>query len=44
MYDGRAVIGKSFEEHLSGTPVEILVKQYSSALKNGDNSRSIVWA
>jgi hypothetical protein len=42
--DGRAIIGDSFKDHLSGLPVDENIAKYKSALETGDTSRKIIWA
>ena len=43
-YDGRAVIGRSYEDHAAGLSMEDNVKQFKAAREAGDPSRTIVWA
>lgn len=43
VYDGRAIIGDSFKDHLSGLSVEENIAKYKAALENGNTSRKIVW-
>jgi nitronate monooxygenase len=43
-YDGRAIIGDSFEDFTSGLPTEENVAKYKKAIEVGDVSRKIVWA
>ena len=42
--DGRAIIGESYKDYLSGLPIEKNVAKYKHAKEIGDTSRSNVWA
>ena len=44
LYDGRAIIGKAFNDHISGAPLEKIAAEYKEALQAGDNSWRTVWA
>jgi len=44
LYDGRAVIGESYRDHLGGTSKEENVGKFKAAAKVGDASRKTVWA
>jgi nitronate monooxygenase len=43
IYDGRAIIGKSYEDFTSGIPISELVEQHKATTASGDNSRKIIW-
>ncbi|KAJ6096718.1 hypothetical protein N7486_007464 [Penicillium sp. IBT 16267x] len=43
-YDGRAVIGISYEESKSGASDEEIILRYKTAMKNGEDNRRTVWA
>jgi nitronate monooxygenase len=42
--DGRAIIGDSYKDFISGLPEEENVAKYKKANELGDTSRKIVWA
>ena len=44
VYDGRAIIGDSYKDFVSGISEEDNVAKYKQALETGDTSRKIVWA
>ncbi|KAJ5653194.1 Aldolase-type TIM barrel [Penicillium lividum] len=43
-YDGRAVIGISYDESKSGASDEEIIQRYKDAMKNGEDYRRTVWA
>ncbi|KAJ5928075.1 Aldolase-type TIM barrel [Penicillium verhagenii] len=43
-YDGRAVIGISFDEFKSGASDDEIIQRYNDAMKNGEDYRRTVWA
>ncbi|KAJ5885597.1 Aldolase-type TIM barrel [Penicillium tannophilum] len=43
-YDGRAVIGISYDESKSGASDEDIIQRYKDAMKNGEDDRRTVWA
>ncbi|KAH6986792.1 FMN-dependent 2-nitropropane dioxygenase [Ilyonectria destructans] len=43
-YDGRAIISKSYEDHVSGVAIEENIKRLSEAQASGDMSRNLIWA
>lgn len=43
-YDGRAVIGRSYEDFEKGMSDEENIERYKKALETGDSERRIVWA
>ncbi|KAF2666737.1 inosine monophosphate dehydrogenase [Microthyrium microscopicum] len=43
-YDGRAIMGKAYEEYVAGTPLDELKARHQTLLSAKDNSRRIVWA
>ncbi|KAK4110064.1 inosine monophosphate dehydrogenase [Canariomyces notabilis] len=44
VYDGRAIIGKSWEDHVAGMPLEENIRLFKEADSAGDVSRKITWA
>lgn len=44
VYDGRAVVGKSWLDHAAGMPLEENIRLFKEADKAGDVSRKITWA
>ncbi len=44
LYDGRALIGKSYTDYANGVKVDDLVAQHNKAKAAGDESRSIQFA
>ncbi|KXX81998.1 Nitronate monooxygenase [Madurella mycetomatis] len=44
VYDGRAVIGKSWLDHAAGMPLDENIRLFKEADKAGDVSRKITWA
>ncbi|KAK3080476.1 hypothetical protein LTS18_001015 [Coniosporium uncinatum] len=44
LYDGRAVMGESYRDHLEGVSLEDNVGKFKAAAKLGDASRRTVWA
>ncbi|AEO64548.1 uncharacterized protein THITE_49067, partial [Thermothielavioides terrestris NRRL 8126] len=44
IYDGRGLIGKSWQDHLAGMSVEENIRLFKEADKAGDTSRKITWA
>ena len=43
-YDGRAIIGESYKDHLAGLPEDANITKYKNALAAGDSTRRTVWA
>ncbi|KAJ5937185.1 Aldolase-type TIM barrel [Penicillium verhagenii] len=43
-YDGRAVVGISFDEFKSGASDEEIIQRYKDAMQNGEDYRRTVWA
>jgi nitronate monooxygenase len=43
-YDGRAVIGISYDESKAGASDEEIIQRYNDAIKNGEDYRRTVWA
>jgi nitronate monooxygenase len=43
-YDGRAIIGKAYEDFKAGLPDEENVAKYKDNMIDGDASRRVVWA
>ncbi len=43
IYDGRAITGKSWQDHAAGMPVEENIRLFNEADKAGDLSRKITW-
>ncbi|KNG83756.1 2-nitropropane dioxygenase precursor [Aspergillus nomiae NRRL 13137] len=43
-YDGRAIIGRSYEDFRSGVTDEEIVKRHRDAREKGENDRTIIWA
>ncbi|CAM1507792.1 Fc.00g046400.m01.CDS01 [Cosmosporella sp. VM-42] len=43
LYDGRALVGKSYRDNMSGVSIEENAVKYREALQAGDNSRRITW-
>ncbi|KAK0616260.1 hypothetical protein B0T14DRAFT_243358 [Immersiella caudata] len=43
-YDGRALVGQSYKDHVSGLPMEENIKKYGDANQSGDTSRLVSWA
>ena len=43
-YDGRAIIGESYKDHLAGLPEDANFVKYKDALATGDSTRRTVWA
>ncbi len=44
VYDGRALAGKSWQDHAAGMPVDENIRQFKAADEAGDTSRKITWA
>lgn len=44
LYDGRAIITKSYEDHLTGMSVEENKTKFGEAKDAGDDSRQVTWA
>ena len=44
LYDGRAIIGDSYQDHVSGASLEENVAKFKAAKDVGDNSRLIHWS
>jgi nitronate monooxygenase len=43
IYDGRALTGKSWQDHAAGMPLEENIRLFNEADKAGDASRKITW-
>ncbi|KAE8322445.1 hypothetical protein BDV39DRAFT_196761 [Aspergillus sergii] len=43
-YDGRAIIGRSYEDFQSGVTDEEILKRHSHAKEKGEDDRTIIWA
>ena len=43
-YDGRAILGKSHEDHSAGVPLAENQKLFAAAKEGGDVSRLLAWA
>ncbi|KAB8220113.1 hypothetical protein BDV33DRAFT_191492 [Aspergillus novoparasiticus] len=43
-YDGRAIIGRSYEDFQSGVTDEEILKRHSNAREKGEDDRTIIWA
>jgi nitronate monooxygenase len=43
-YDGRAIVGQSYEDHLTGMSIEDNLKKFKEAKEAGDDSRMVTWA
>ncbi|GAB1192860.1 hypothetical protein APSETT444_002059 [Aspergillus pseudonomiae] len=43
-YDGRAIIGRSYEDFRRGVTDEEIVKRHRDAREKGENDRTIIWA
>ncbi|KAK0701468.1 FMN-dependent 2-nitropropane dioxygenase [Apiosordaria backusii] len=44
VYDGRAIVGDSVEDHLNGVPTEENVRLFKEAAEKGETNRMITWA
>ena len=44
IYDGRALIGDSYRDHLAGLPMEENIKKYNDAKLAGELNRMVTWA
>ncbi|KAL9122313.1 MAG: hypothetical protein Q9187_001141, partial [Circinaria calcarea] len=44
VYDGRAIIGESYRDHLAGLSEEENIAKYKSAMAAGESTRRTVWA
>ncbi|KAJ9156470.1 Nitronate monooxygenase [Pleurostoma richardsiae] len=44
MYDGRAIIGESYKDHVEGLSLEENAKKHAEAKEAGESSRLITWA
>ncbi|KAL1844154.1 hypothetical protein VTJ49DRAFT_3810 [Mycothermus thermophilus] len=44
IYDGRALVGKSWQDHAAGMPLEENIRLFKEAAAAGDVSRTITWA
>lgn len=44
VYDGRAIIGESYKDHLAGLSEEENIAKYKSAFAAGESTRRTVWA
>ncbi|KAK4665554.1 hypothetical protein QC763_402575 [Podospora pseudopauciseta] len=44
IYDGRAIVGGSVEDHLNGVPVEDNIRLFKEAAEKGETDRTITWA
>ncbi|KAB8211624.1 hypothetical protein BDV34DRAFT_208756 [Aspergillus parasiticus] len=43
-YDGRAIIGRSYQDFQSGVTDEEILKRHSNAREKGEDDRTIIWA
>lgn len=43
-YDGRAIIGQSYQDHSSGMALEENLQKFRTAKDAGENSRMVTWA
>lgn len=43
LYDGRAIVGKSYEDYASGLSIEEIMTQLKAAEEVGDTSRTVTW-
>jgi nitronate monooxygenase len=43
VYDGRGLIGKSWQDHVAGMPLEENIQLFKEADAAGDTSRKITW-
>ncbi|QMW40766.1 hypothetical protein G4B11_004046 [Aspergillus flavus] len=43
-YDGRAIIGRSYEDFQSGVTDEEILKRHNNAREKGEDDRTIIWA
>ncbi|PIG89429.1 hypothetical protein AARAC_003801 [Aspergillus arachidicola] len=43
-YDGRAIIGRSYQDFQSGVTDEEILKRHSKAREKGEDDRTIIWA
>ena len=43
-YDGRAIIGRSYEDFQSGVTDEEILRRHSDAREKGEDDRTIIWA
>ncbi|KAK4172785.1 putative 2-nitropropane dioxygenase [Triangularia setosa] len=44
VYDGRAIVGNSVEDHLNGVPSEENIRLFKEAAEKGETNRMITWA
>ena len=45
IYNGRAILGPAYREHLGGVPIDELITKQKQAMAEGDKEgRAIVWA
>ncbi|KAL2144528.1 hypothetical protein VTI28DRAFT_8941 [Corynascus sepedonium] len=44
IYDGRGLVGKSWQDHMAGMPLDENIRLFKEADKAGDTSRKITWA
>jgi nitronate monooxygenase len=42
--DGRAIMGESYKDFVSGLPIDENISRHKKANETGDTSRKIVWA
>jgi nitronate monooxygenase len=43
-YDGRAIIGDSYKDFVSGLTIEENIAKYKEASKRGETNRKIIWS
>ncbi|OIW29167.1 2-nitropropane dioxygenase [Coniochaeta ligniaria NRRL 30616] len=43
-YDGRAIVGQSYQDHASGVSFEDNLQRFNAAKEAGDDSRMVTWA
>ena len=43
-YDGRAINGKSYEDHVAGVGLAENIQKLTEAQATGDFSRNLIWA
>ncbi|KAK0666344.1 putative 2-nitropropane dioxygenase [Cercophora samala] len=44
IYDGRAIVGDSVEDHINGVPTEENIRLFKEAAEKGETNRMITWA
>lgn len=43
-YDGRAIIGDSYKDFVSGLTIEENIAKYKEASERGETNRKIIWS